>query len=352
MTSYFSLGLMSGSSLDGLDICYSRIDSDRDSYYYELIKATTIPYSPSIYESLSNCRELSSSELNLLHEALGDFFGRACLGFLSTKELSQLNFICSHGHTVYHFPEKGRTLQIGSAQQVANLTGVQTLTNLRAADIARGGSGAPIVPIGDFLFFSNYKYCLNLGGIMNISEQSFDTITSFDIGVCNQIINHYAQFANLSYDRDGLLARNGQFNESIFTKLNEQDYFKRSKPKSLDNAYSHHLISLIDSENVPFQDKLNSFYHHIAHQVSLASDDKNLILCTGGGCHNIFLIELMKRTYKLLITIPCSDLINYKEALIMSLIGVRFMENKFNVLASVTGAEVNTKNGELFLPFV
>jgi anhydro-N-acetylmuramic acid kinase len=351
-TSFYSLGLMSGSSLDGLDICYSRIDVENNHYSFEIIAAETIEYSIDLYTKLKHCRDLSETELKLFDIKLGLYFGKQCLEFISCHSISQLDFISSHGHTVYHYPERGITLQIGNGLEISKHTKIKTLTNLRQVDIDHGGSGAPIVPIGDLLLFQNYKYCLNLGGIMNISIKENDSIIAYDIGACNQVINHYANQKRLDYDKDGELARKGKFDTELFDQLNNLDYFKLKYPKSLDNGFSNSIIEILNEKELSIEDKLNTFYHHLAYQISNTIDKNDVkskkILATGGGAKNIYLIELIRENYNLNIHTPEFKIIDFKEALVMSLIGVRFFENKYNVLASVTGARQNTICGELF----
>lgn len=351
MSEYYSLGLMSGSSLDGLDICYSKISVKNQNYSYELIDGQTIKYPVSLFNQLQKCRILLLDELQVLDELLGEFFGFSCSTFCKERNITKIDFICSHGHTVYHYPKQKQTLQIGSGQIISNITGIQTITTLRSKDIEAGGSGAPIVPLGDLLFFPKHRFCLNLGGIMNISDKTTNGIISFDIGVCNQVINHYASFCGLDFDKDGKIAFSGSFNLELFNELNSQIFFSLPSPKSLDNGFSKELIRVIDQYNINIADKLHTFYHHIGYQILRSSNKTDSILATGGGAHNLFLIDLLRSKYHLQIDIPSTELIDYKEALVMSLLGLRFIENKFNVLSSVTGATHNTQNGELFLPY-
>lgn len=346
---------MSGSSLDGLDICYSRIEVDQDVYSYKIIEANTIVYPDNLLNKLKDCRNLSSLELLELDVELGRWYGDKVLSFwVQVTKYSDVQniFIASHGHTVFHYPERKISLQIGNGQILAEQCGFKCITNLRYKDITYSGSGAPIVPIGDLLLFSKYPYCLNLGGIMNISVKTNDSILAYDIGVCNQVINHYAQILGYTYDRDGLLARQGNLNKDLLLRLNGVDYFKKPFPKSLDNGFSIEIVQICDQFDISVNDKLNTFYHHIAHQIAACVniESNKPILSTGGGTHNIYLIEILREQYKLNIHIPESKLINYKEALVMSLIGVRNLESKFNVLGSVTGAYENTICGDWFYP--
>lgn len=345
---------MSGSSLDGLDICYSTISGNNSHYSYEILQGETIIYPPEIFKKLQQCRTLTSLELLTLDIELGRFFGNTCVDFIAKYNIPHLDFIASHGHTVFHFPLKNISLQIGSGQMISAISGVKTLCSLRSNDIAHGGQGAPIVPIGDVLFFPDYTYCLNLGGIMNISIKNSENIISFDIGSCNQVLNHLANRLGKEYDKDGIFASQGRLHLALFEELNQVGYFLTSPPKSLDNDFSNQLLSIIDlyihNTSVSIEDALHTFSHHIAFQISRYVEPNHPILCTGGGSHNLFLIHLLQSQYHLEVKLPDDNLINYKEALVMSLMGVRYFQNKYNVLQSVTGASQDTINGVLYLP--
>lgn len=349
MPLYYSLGLMSGSSLDGLDICYSSIEVSDDKYSYKILSGTTIPFSSFLYLQLKNCRDLSEENLALLDHDFGQWMGEQCKEFIAKKNIIKLDFISSHGHTAFHFPDKGITKQIGSGQSLAVSSGYRTITNLRERDVSAGGQGAPIVPICDLLFFPEIKYCLNLGGIMNISIKQEDSIISSDIGVCNQVINFFAEKLGFSYDKDGELAKKGNINQNLRNSLNQVSFFHSPFPKSLDNSFSQEIIAICEKSKLSEYDILRTFYQHIVDQILFFIPDSNSILITGGGAHNVFLLELLKEKGLNLLSID-SHLIDYKEALAMSLMGVRFLENKFNVLASVTGANENTICGILNKP--
>lgn len=354
INSYFSFGLMSGSSLDGLDICYSRIDIENDQYTYEILDCDTIIYPIDLLNKLRHCRDISSLDLFKLDVELGIWYGDQILSFwqriYDKNSIPPRLFVVSHGHTVFHYPKELITIQIGNGQVMAEQCGFNCITQLRQRDVIYKGSGAPIVPIGDLYLFNDYKYCLNLGGIMNISVKENDSIFAYDIGACNQIINHYALQLGLDFDCNGEIARKGKFVQYLFNELNQVNYFQLAFPKSLDNGFSNQLIDICDKFSISIEDKLNTFYHHIAYQISKSVKTDSKILTTGGGAKNIFLIELMQSAYNLSIHIPDEKLVDYKEALVMSFLGVRFLENKINVLSSVTGAYQDTINGQLFNP--
>lgn len=349
MPQYYSLGLMSGSSLDGLDICYSFIEEKDGIYSYEILTGSTIDFSSSLYNLLKNCREISEEELSKLDIELGLWMGEKCKEFIINNKIEKIDFIASHGHTVFHFPEKGITKQIGCGQSLANSSGFRVINNFRERDVMAGGQGAPIVPLCDLLFFPEVKYCLNLGGIMNISIKHYDRIISSDIGVCNQVINYFAKKLGFAFDKDGDIARQGFVDSDLLNSLNHLPFFKLTFPKSLDNGFSKEIISLCDDETMSVPNILRTFYEHIVQQICIFVNDSEGLLITGGGAHNIFLLQLLKEGGLNLLPVD-SHLIDYKEALAMSLMGVRFIEKKYNVLASVTGASENTICGDKYKP--
>lgn len=353
---FFSLGLMSGSSLDGLDICYSKITNSKGSYQYEIIIGETIPYPNELLNNLRKSRFLSGLDLGLLDIAVGDFFGNSCKSFIQKNHITDLDFIASHGHTVFHFPDQRFTLQIGNGQAIAYSSKFKVINNLRLKDVIYYGSGAPIVPIGDLLFFEEFKYCLNMGGIMNISEKySNGSIISYDIGVCNQVLNYYAEKLGFPYDASGKLASSGSFISDLFNQLNALSYYDQKPPKSLDNGYTDRVLKLIDdfisiNKQIKYVDILSTISHHIAFQISKVTLPDIPILSTGGGTFNSFIIDLLQIKYNRNIVVPDPKLINYKESLIMSLMGVLFLKSQNNVLASVTGAKNDTCCGVQYLP--
>lgn len=346
---YFSIGLMSGSSLDGLDICYNSIMNENENYTFKILAGETTSFTPSLYNQLKNIRSLSEEDLNNLDWELGHWMAKETQQFILRHNINNVQFIASHGHTVYHFPHLKKTKQIGNGQAISNGCHLPVINNFREIDILHGGQGAPIVPLADLLFFPNIKYCLNLGGIMNISIKTQDSIHSSDIGVCNQCINYFAEKLGCPYDKNGEFARQGKWNKELFDALNNHTFFSLPFPKSLDNSFSKILITCCEEFSIPIPDILHTFYTHIVFQITRFVNDKESILITGGGSHNIFLMELIKEKKLNLYPID-KNLIDQKESLAMSLMGVRFLENKYNVLASVTGAEKNTINGRLYNP--
>ena len=352
MKTYRSIGLMSGSSLDGLDICFSEIFSEEnDKYRFNIIDATTISYPQEIYEKLKNCRTLPSLELLALDNMLAHFFAIQIQNFISTQSSKEIDFVVNHGHTVFHFPKDGITHAICNHQKLAQLLKTKVLGNLRNKDVALGGQGAPIVPVADKYLFPEHKYCLNLGGICNISEKKNKEIVSFDIGVCNQALNYYAQLLGKEYDENGLLASKGSIYFPLFESLNQIDFYEDKGSKSIDNGMFLNIIKpLADQYPLSINDILATIVEHIAFQISLTLSNNSLdkVLATGGGAFNSFLMERIQSHTSCPIEIPKPQIVNFKEALAMSFFGVRNLEKKVNVFASVTGASEDSVGGVWF----
>lgn len=362
---YYAIGLMSGSSLDGLDISYCKYSFQRDveekaSWSFELIYAKTVLLG--VWESkLKAAVSLSDDDLENLGEQFASFLASEVNEFIKEFQINDLDVVVSHGHTISHHPEEGRTCQIGDGQTLANQTAQLVINNLRQEDMNHGGQGAPIVPIGDKLLFRKHQFCLNLGGIANISIKTRSEIIAFDICTANQVLNHYAQVLGAPYDDGGAWARTGTVNTILLERLNEMDYCQKVFPKSLDNSYSKKIILLINSLETKPENALATYVEHIAHQVSsdirliakqflLPLSDNVSMLVTGGGAFNEYLIERIQAHILINLEVPEAEIINYKEALVMGFIGVLKLRNEVNVLASVTGASRDTICGDIYSP--
>jgi anhydro-N-acetylmuramic acid kinase len=352
---YHVIGLMSGSSLDGLDIAYCRFILNVGNHWdFDLLASDTVDLG-TLINPLRDAFHLSSPQLDLLSKDFGYFMADAVQTFIKKNSINAIDMIASHGHTIFHYPDKGLTCQIGDGQLLANETGYIVVNNLRQRDMDFGGQGAPIVPIGDKHLFSSFKVCVNIGGIANISVQKADQMLAYDICSANQVLNTLALRLGKSYDIDGLLARNGRVNQSLLYALNQLTYYKIDPPKSLDNSFTQDVMEVIDGFDLPTADALASYTEHLAEQIALHIKSTNLseyssVLITGGGAHNTFLVERIRAICKSEVVIPSKDIIDYKEAIIMGFIGVLRIRNEVNVLASVTGASKDTSSGEVFYP--
>jgi len=349
-TSKHIIGVMSGTSLDGIDIVYLRFDSDNE-INFKIINATTIPYRKSLKNKLKNGFHLSGEDLTLLDADYGIFLGETIKSFIEENNIENIDFIASHGHTIFHNPEKNYTLQIGNGPYISSITGLKTICNFRTQDIAFGGQGAPLVPIGDELLFPMYDYCLNLGGFSNISLNENNQRIAFDICPVNIVLNHYVSKLNLEYDDKGLIASTGKINKILLDELNALEFYNSTKPKSLGFEFIIQTIfPIIDKYNIEIADILRTFVEHIAIQITkkIASNHAKKVLVTGGGAFNLFLIERIKHYTNSEIIIPNNLLINYKEALIFGLLGLLKEQGKNNCLKSVTGAKKDHSSGVIY----
>jgi anhydro-N-acetylmuramic acid kinase len=270
--------------------------------------------------------------------------------FIEKNQLKNIDAVCSHGHTILHQPENKLTLQIGNLVALAQLINQNVVCDFRVQDVLLGGQGAPLVPIGDQLLFSDYTYCVNLGGFSNISTALNNERVAYDICPVNIVLNHYIQKTGVSYDDKGILASSGEVNQLLLEKLNDLKFYKESAPKSLGLEWVKSMIfPLIDACQLSVKDVLRTFVEHIAIQIgSVLTKNKSTVLVTGGGVYNLFLMERIREYSNAEIIISSPELIEYKEALIFGFLGVLKLRNEINVLASVTGAEKNHSSGEIF----
>jgi anhydro-N-acetylmuramic acid kinase len=346
---YQAIGLMSGTSLDGLDIAYCTFKRD-DRWHFELHEATTISYDEHWRERLRTAHTLSGMDLTQLHVDLGILHGSWVKEFMQSHSC-QVDFIASHGHTVFHQPHLGVTLQIGSAAHIAAAAGIDVIADFRTTDVAHGGQGAPLVPIGDLWLFGNYPMCLNLGGIANVSVKESLHMEAFDIGLCNMALNHYAEKLGVSYDRDGNLSRQGSLNEILLQQLNSLEFFKQPAPKSLGKEFwVNEFLPIVEHSGVNAHDALHTITEHIAIQIgaALTHREQGEMLVTGGGAHNGFLIERIAAHTQHRVVVPEKKIVDFKEALIFAFLGALRTAGESNALASVTGARRDSVGGAIY----
>ena len=346
MKTFFAIGLMSGTSLDGLDICYVKFT--HPSLEFEILKAETLEYSDSWKDRLKNSIHLSGEKLTKLDVDYGFLLGEIVSEFIRNQQITQLNLISSHGHTVFHNPKECYTLQIGNGAGIYAKTGIQTVYNFRIQDVMLGGQGAPLVPIGDERLFGQYDACLNLGGFSNISFQKEGKRMAFDICPVNIILNHLAEKLGHQYDRNGEIAKNGMIDWSLIRNWNQLDFYSQNPPKSLGIEWCLGKIHPILKESpLKTEDLIASFTEHIALQIAEVLNQQQLKNCliTGGGAYNQFLIESIQQKTHCEIILPTHQIIEYKEALIFALMGLLKIENQINVYQSVTGASKDHSTG-------
>ena len=349
---------MSGTSLDGLDLVYCHIWQKEGGWDFRIMETKSVDYSQELRNSLKGSIDLSATELLMLHNKMGTYFGEQVAHFVGEYNV-EVDLVSSHGHTVFHQPEKGLTYQIGSGQHLANACKLAVVCDFRTLDVSLGGHGAPLVPIGDRLFFSEFDFCLNLGGISNVSFESADGRRAYDISPVNLLLNHLTQRSGLAYDSNGEIARGGHLIPTLLEQLNALPYYKKPFPKSLGYEwFSESVIPLVDttSDNVP--DLLHTSVHHIAQQIAHSlqghapSRETRSLLTTGGGAKNGFLIETLQHYLdkSIHIEVPKPLLIDFKEALVFALMGVLLWRNEVNCLRSVTGASRDSSGGLVYWP--
>ncbi|TNF45511.1 MAG: anhydro-N-acetylmuramic acid kinase [Bacteroidetes bacterium] len=350
-----AVGLMSGTSLDGLDLVAVEFWQTDEKWHFHIEAAETVEYSAEWKNRLKNAPELSGVELIQLHTEYGRLLGNETKRFIQ-KNGFKPELISSHGHTVFHQPEKGFTYQAGSGFEIATVTGITTVADFRSGDVALGGQGAPLVPVGDRLLFSEYEYCLNLGGFANISFEKNGKRVAFDICPVNIILNHFAEKQGFSFDKNGELGRKGKVNSALLNNLNQLKFYRAEPPKSLGREWvANEFIPLLNQTDISDEDKLRTVYEHIAQQIAgITGRDKVTdkgrwkMLVTGGGAFNAFLIELISGKTPVELVIPANEIINFKEALIFAFLGVLKIRDEINCLASVTGAKCDSSVGIVY----
>jgi anhydro-N-acetylmuramic acid kinase len=352
MNQYHVIGLMSGTSLDGVDIAYCRFELFEDKWEYGIIDASTIPYEAEWKLRLQNLSQASAFDFVKTHFDYGRYLGKLVSEFVRKQNIKEVDFVASHGHTIFHQPLKNVTSQIGDGAALKAASGYTVVCDFRTSDVAYGGQGAPLVPIGDHYLFSDYTFCLNLGGIANISFELKEQRIAFDICFCNILLNHYASLAGYAYDEGGKLAASGKLHLPLLEKLNAWSFYFRPFPKSLGREDADQILQWIDSYKLPVKDVLHTLAQHIAVQIAQVVNSVNTkgkILCTGGGAFHSYLLDLLKEKCLAEVVIPNAKTINYKEALIFAFLGVLRMRGEPNCLQSVTGATKDVCGGAVYV---
>lgn len=348
---YNIIGVMSGTSLDGIDLAHIHFSIDNDKWEYAILEAETVPYSADWLEILKKAVDFSEDDLMGLNVRYTDYLGTVINHFIEKNQLTNLDAVCSHGHTILHQPQNRFTLQIGNLSKIAQITNQNVVCDFRIQDVKLGGQGAPLVPIGDRLLFSEFDFCLNLGGFSNISFEENEKRIAFDISPVNTVLNYYANKLGFDYDDKGEISRSGAMNIELFQELNQLDYYKKNHPKSLGFEFVKEImLPLIEKYSIPTKDKMHTFSEHVALQIGLAlPKNQGKLLITGGGAYNVFLIERMQfHMPNIDIIIPDNKTSEYKEALIFGLLGVLKLRNEINVLSSVTGALNDHSGGIIY----
>jgi anhydro-N-acetylmuramic acid kinase len=347
-TSQTILGLMSGTSLDGLDLALCRFSDEG----FEILRTASVPYSPYWHGKLSNAIHLSGEELMHLDAEYGKWLGQEAKLFLDQIP-EKIDAVASHGHTIFHQPQNGFSTQIGSGAHIAAQCKLPVVCDFRSLDVALGGQGAPLVPIGDALLFHEFDLCLNLGGIANISGNVDGKRIAFDICPVNMMLNHLAEKEGLRYDKDGLMAASGNCIPELLEELNHLAFYAQNPPKSLGREwFLHQFLPIVERQHASNAELMHTVCVHIAHQIVNATKlfEGKTMLSTGGGTHHLFLMEKMKEAFPGEVIIPKEAIIDFKEAIIFAFLGYLRLNGRTNALSSVTGASLDSCSGAVYLP--
>jgi anhydro-N-acetylmuramic acid kinase len=357
---YNVIGVMSGTSLDGIDLAHVHFSIVDGKWSFNIYETETVSYDSDWLNKLKTAIDFSEEKLKELNKDYTFLLANSIKTFIKKHQLQKLDAICSHGHTILHQPQNGFTLQIGNLPEIANRCNQTVVCDFRVRDVLLGGQGAPLVPIGDRILFSEYDFCLNLGGFSNVSFEQNGNRIAFDISPVNTVLNFYANKLGFDYDDRGKISKSGKLNSDLLNALNALDYYQKPFPKSLGFEFvKTTILPLMEKYNISIEDKMQTFTEHIAIQSSLALPNnkghelkrtgETKLLVTGGGAYNDFLIERIKFWLpQHEIIIPDKKTIEFKEALIFALLGVLKLRNEINVLASVTGAKHNHTSGVVY----
>lgn len=349
---FLVIGLMSGSSLDGLDLVCCRFEKIKNRWKYAVEASDCFDYSEEMKSVLSSAFYLPMDEIRKLDHSYGEYLAGQLNHFIEKHDLSP-DFIASHGHTVLHRPAEGITVQIGDGQIMSNLTKYPIVNDFRSLDVKKGGQGAPLVPVGDRLLFNEFGICLNIGGIANLSFEKDQKRIAYDVCIANQVLNYLASKLGLPYDPKGEFAGKGIIQKELLQQLNDLDYYKKPIPKSLGREYfESYFLPILSKSNFEIPDLLCTVSEHIVQQIAFSMSDisETSVLVSGGGALNDFLIDRLRKNTDHQIIIPDKQTVNFKEAIVFAFLGLLRWHNEINCLCSVTGASEDSCTGEIWYP--
>jgi len=350
------IGLMSGTSLDGLDVCCADFKFDDGAYSFDLVATNTFKYSNVWVEKLRSAINLDEIGIQELEKDFAVMMAKYVKIFLLENGLlGSIDFVASHGHTVFHEPEKQITVQVGDGQILANQLGIKVINDFRIGDVLLGGQGAPLVPIGDKLLFSEYQACLNLGGISNISFEKNGERIAFDIGPANIPLNYIIKEKfNVNYDKDGEMAKSGTLIPDLYKELNALEYYDQGPPKSLGFEWmDKNIFPLVKKfEDHSTAGVLNTLVRHEVFQIHKVCMQHGIqrMLVTGGGVYNLFFMNCLNENKSTEFVVPDLQLVDFKEALIFGFLGFLKEIGEDNILSSVTGASSDSCGGKIYNP--
>lgn len=348
---YHVVGVMSGTSLDGIDLVYVTFFEEHNLWSYNIHTAKTITYSKTWYEILKSLVTKTYNELQEIDDAYTLYLANIIKNFIALNKITNLDAICSHGHTALHQPEKGLTYQIGNLPSLFEILQTTVVCNFRIQDVALGGQGAPLVPVGDAFLFKEYDFCLNLGGFANISTDIGPKRIAYDVCPVNIVLNHYVSILGIDFDDAGKIAATGDIYIDLLESLNALNYYSKNHPKSLGLEWVYeNIFPLINSFQLSVETILRTFVEHVAIQISNEINKKEHanVLVTGGGAYHTLLINEIKKKTDNQLVVPDNNLIEFKEAIVFGFLGVLKLRGDVNCLKSVTGAKQNHSSGIIF----
>ncbi len=351
---YRVIGLMSGTSMDGLDLACCSFTYRSNKWLFEIEYAVTIKYTPGWLDKLSEASNLSNEGLLKLHAEYGALLGRECQKFIRKHAIKDVDFIASHGHTIFHQPANGFTFQLGDGNALHAASSLPVVYDFRSLDVMLGGEGAPLVPVGDHFLFSDYDVCLNIGGIANLSYVSQDKRIAYDFCFANMGLNYLAAKAGKTMDAGGMMASDGQLDAGMKKQLNKvYTRLRKKRPSMGRELFEKQLKPLLDDERITLSNRLYTFTESVAaefvHALPPAGKKPITVLCTGGGAFNTWLLyRMMEHAGNGVdLILPDESIIKFKEALVFAFLGVRRVRQEVNCLASVTGASRDCSSGVL-----
>lgn len=343
-------GLMSGTSLDGLDIAVCRFWTEDGGYRFELLQAETKAYSEAMTQQLQDCHQYSAEQFIDFHREYGRFLGESVRDACAKHSLRP-EAIASHGHTIFHEPFKGRNFQLGDGAALASAACLPVVMDFRSQDVCLGGQGAPLVPVGDDLLFAEYYYRLNLGGFSNLSFRSGDELVAYDICPFNLVLNALANRRQLAFDEGGSIARQGIVDMTLLDRMNGLGFYQQKPPKSLGREWlEREIMPLINDSKLSVPDLLATFNEHAAIQIAhaLPGGSGRKVLITGGGAFNSYFLERLKVHTPVVIALPAKDIIEFKEAIIFAFLAYLRLQGIENINNSVTGATKKSVAGAIY----
>jgi anhydro-N-acetylmuramic acid kinase len=351
MKDYYVIGLMSGTSIDGVDLVYVNFFFNK-YWSFKILKFKTYEYDKDWQNILKNLIDKDQNSIKLIDKNYTKLLSKYILRFIEEFSIKKIDFVSSHGHTALHDPSNSITYQIGNLKELTNYTGLKVICDFRVEDIKLGGQGAPLVPVGEKYIFPEYDTLINIGGFANITIKSNNNLIAYDICPVNIVFNHLSNLINLKYDDKGKISSSGKINLELFNHLQSIDYYKQVSPKSLGVEWVKEVIFPIINNflEIPVEDLLNTFSKHFASQIANNIKSSNKTLITGGGAYNDYLIQNIMDLTESEIIIPSSEIIEYKEALIFGFLGVLKDLNINNCYSSVTGAIKDHCSGNIFIP--